>query len=214
MELQIGVCNDCDRKLPIVNRRYCLCDGCNFKRLHDGKTKEEVYRERAKGKQAIIERSVPDLSRIKGVTKASALKSISSDPKFLCTDGSRVSQVTIKRKYAEVCDRIKQTRDAVCQGSGRGDVPLSFSHTISQARCKDLGKTELIWDEENIEVEGFEAPTSKPLMAHNIWEVGTLEMKIMLLNFERKLEYIKQHDSEDYNRYMVKLDELERKLDL
>ncbi len=95
---------------------------------------------------------------------------------------------------------IAQTRLPICQGSGRSDVPLSNSHTISVARCKELGKTELIWDEDNIELEGFEAPTSNPTMAHNIWENGSLEKKTQLLNFTRKLQYIKQHDQEQYRK--------------
>ena len=117
----------------------------------------------------------------------------------------------VKRRYAEVCDRIKHTRLPMCEGSGRYDVPLSFSHTISQDDCKKMGKTELIWDERNIELEGFEAPTSRPTMAHNVWEVGSMEAKIMLLNFDRKLEFIKEHDPEGYCKIMVQLDELEQK---
>lgn len=212
-----AICNDCGKPYPIVNKKYCLCDGCNFKRLHGGKTKEEVYSERAAARNAgkpiptFVKKKL-ELSEIKGVQKASNIKQVSSQKKFRCSDGTLVSQVEIKRKYAETCDKIKQTRPAMCQGTGRYDVPLSFSHTISQADCKALGKTELIWDERNIEVEGFEAPTSNPTMAHNIWEVGTMEAKIMLLNFERKVEVIKEHDPEGYRKLMTQLDELEQKL--
>jgi hypothetical protein len=205
----------CSKLTYIVNKKYCLCDECNYKRLHNGKPKDQVYAERAKARQVsqvAIPRKQIDLANIKGVTKASKLKPISSTAKFRCSDGRLVSQVEVKRKYAETCDRIKKTRPEMCEGSGRWDVPLSFSHTISQANCKSLGKTELIWDENNIEVEGYEPPCSKPTMAHNIWEVGTIQEKIMLLNFSRKVEYIEKHDSEGYRKLMIELDELESKL--
>lgn len=205
----------CGKYGPIVNKKHYLCDACNYKRLHHGKSKEDVYAERAKSKglQGTYEKRPPvDLGSIKGVTKASKIKQVSDKDKFRCSDGTIVSQMLIKRKYAEACDKIKQTRPAMCQGTGRWDVPLSFSHTISQDDCKKLGKTELIWDERNIELEGFEAPTSNPEMAHNIWEVGSIEKKIMLLNFDRKVEFIKEHDPVGYNKLMVQLEELEQKL--
>lgn len=209
-------CSECNGHYPIVNKKRWLCDGCNYKRLHNGKSKESVYAERAKNNQRFhtvhLARKPVDLSSIRGITKASKINSISGQKKFRCSDGIMVSQVDIKRKYAETCDKIKQNRPAMCEGSGRYDVPLSFSHTISQADCKTIGKTELIWDEGNIELEGFEAPTSKPTMAHNIWEVGAMEDKIMLLNFERKLEFINEHDPEGYRKIIVQLNELEQKL--
>jgi hypothetical protein len=215
MELTRNYCKGegCGKFTIIVNKKYCLCDECNFKRLHDGKSKQETYSARAAGKVVQQFRKPPiDIENIKGVVKASKLKSISDQKKFRCSDGSLVSQVEIKRRYAETCDKIKQTRPAMCEGSGRWDVPLSFSHTISQADCKALGKTELIWDERNIELEGFEAPTSRPDMAHNIWEVGAMEDKVMLLNFNRKVDFIKIHDPEGYQNIMNQLDELEEKL--
>lgn len=223
MELTKDICRGegCGKLAFIVNKKYCLCDECNYKRLHGGRSKQDVYTDRAKQRNAgnvrvfqLPKRSIDEVignPKLK-IERASKLKQISSDKKFRCSDGTMVSQVEVKRYYAETCDKIKKTRPAMCQGSGRWDVPLSFSHTISQADCKAIGKTELIWDERNIELEGYEAPTSKPTMAHNIWEVGTMAQKIMLLNFERKVEFIKEHDPEGYNKLMVKLEELEKSM--
>ena len=105
-------------------------------------------------------------------------------------------QAIIKRKLNAVYQQIDNDREPVCQGCGRGDKPLSHSHTISQKRCKHLGKTELIWDENNIEIECF----GNRDYCHDIWEHGTIEQKRNMNNFDRKLEYIKKHDPEQYTK--------------
>lgn len=40
-------CKECGSPY-IVNKKYQLCDECNFKRLHDGRSKREVYSQRQK----------------------------------------------------------------------------------------------------------------------------------------------------------------------
>lgn len=44
----IEECSSCKRKSFIVNKTKKLCDDCNYKRLHGGKTKKEVYMEKPK----------------------------------------------------------------------------------------------------------------------------------------------------------------------
>lgn len=34
MNVEMGVCRKCDLSKPIVNRKYCLCEECNYFRLH------------------------------------------------------------------------------------------------------------------------------------------------------------------------------------
>ena len=99
-------------------------------------------------------------------------------------------QAVIKRKLNAVYQQIDNDREPVCEGCGRGDKPLSHSHTISQKRCKQLGKTELIWDAANIELECF----GDKYCCHDKWERGTQVEKWYLDNYLRKLEYIKKHD--------------------
>lgn len=41
-------CTDCGQIKYIVNRTKILCDDCNFKRLHDGKSRAEVALAKAK----------------------------------------------------------------------------------------------------------------------------------------------------------------------
>lgn len=103
-------------------------------------------------------------------------------------------QAIIKRKLSEVYSEIDNEREPVCQGCDRGSRPLSHSHTIGQKRCKQLGKTELIWDKDNIEIECF----GNRDFCHEKWEKGTIKQKRKMKNFERKLEYVKKHDPEGY----------------
>ena len=36
-----GVCRRCGRETVIVNRTHCLCDSCNYRRLHNGLSRLE-----------------------------------------------------------------------------------------------------------------------------------------------------------------------------
>lgn len=176
-------CLHCGNVRVIINRKYHLCNNCNWKRLHPGE-KKKVYQ----------------LKRTPLKRGRSKIKKISDENKYKTSSGMLVSQSYIDDMYRNVCQKIVHERYKMCQGTHRVDLPLSFSHTISRQRCKDLGKAELIWDSENIELESFEAPTSKPTAAHNIWESGTIEQKRSLFNFERKMNYLKKHDYETWKR--------------
>lgn len=45
---RFGVCSCCGERKFIANRTRVLCDACNYKRLHGGKRRAEVKRERPK----------------------------------------------------------------------------------------------------------------------------------------------------------------------
>ena len=99
-------------------------------------------------------------------------------------------QAKIKRQLHKTYQKIDAEREPVCQGCGRSNKPLSHSHTISQKRCKEIGKKELIWDEDNIELECFGTNKS----CHEIWEHGSIIQRMKLLNFDRKMEYLAKND--------------------
>lgn len=225
--IEVKICNNCKREKPIVNKRYGLCDNCNYLRLN-GKTKQEVYKERQSRNKAIRQRdnrsfqekygrgvrndgSANNTSRNSGVNRSSkgaTVKKISSQNKYRCSDGSYVTQSQINQRYANCIEKIKEEREPICQGSGVRDFPLSFSHTISRKRCKEIGKSDLVYDPDNIEVEGYHEPTSNPIAAHNIWETGTWHQKVKLLNWNRKISYILYNDPEQYKIIEQKLVEL------
>lgn len=225
---------DCGRKRRIVNKHFYLCEQKNFERL-GGKEKKEkaIEKQRARniskardgkdGNHSIYSfkrlnvQSPKDKERGNGNTDKSEfsrdnsiriskrrkrnIKSVSSTSKYYCSDGEVVSQAEINRRYQKVCKEIILERENVCEGTGRTDLPLSNSHTISQRRCKQLGKTELIWAKDNIFLESMGDSTS----AHFIWENEEFGEKEKLINFELKLEYIKIHDVEMYQKIIQKL---------
>ncbi len=144
-------------------------------------------------------RNRPDSNNWKeGNKPKKKIRPISKTNRYRCSAGELVTTQEIRDRLKVAYNSIDQAREPICQGTGRSDLPLSHSHTISQARCKALGKTELIWADGNIELESYHEPSSKPYAAHNIWADGSLEQKKTLLNFTRKLEYIKLHDPETY----------------
>lgn len=194
MERLFDKCSKCDcgQKRLIVNKKYYLCDEKNYIRLHG--EQKRIHKQK-------VERSINkkgprvDISQLKSKY---SIKKVSNVKKYRCSNGNTVSQAEIQRRYAITLDAIKLEREPVCQGTGKNNYPLSPSHTISQKRCKEIGKSELIWDPGNIEIEGYHEPSSKPIAAHNIWEVGSIEQKKSLLNWDRKIEFIRTHDPEQY----------------
>jgi len=199
-----GRCIKCNS--PVVNKKYQLCQQHNYERLHQGKSQQQVYRERNEKRNksnssAKIQKEQSSSIPLRTHSNKKRLSNVSDTNRYRCSDGTTVTKIEINRNYQRTCDEIRFERDPVCQGTGRTDLPLSFSHTISRKRCQQLGKSELVWDKENIEVESYEPPCSNPISAHNIWESASLQVKKTLLNFERKLQYIKVHDPQSWYRY-------------
>lgn len=205
---EIKRCDEIGCKYPIVNKKYGQCQKHNYERLHQGQSQAEVYQQRKKNKEQqnssdsrsrFISKVISDEHNTSGWS-SNKIRHVSKINRYKCSDGTTVTKVEINRNYQRTCDEIRNEREPVCQGTGRSDLPLSFSHTISRDRCQRLGKSELIWDKDNIELESYEPPCSNPTCAHNIWESGSLEKKKTLLNFTRKLEYIEKHDPQLYQR--------------
>lgn len=67
-------------------------------------------------------------------------------------------------------------------------------HTISQKRCKDIGKPELIWNVDNIEYSCREC--------HMAWESYKSGEFRHHKNFERRMAFMKEHDYEGYVKRM------------
>lgn len=109
-------------------------------------------------------------------------------------------QAVINRKLHAVYEEIDSEREPVCSGCLRNDKPLSHSHTISQKRCKEIGKPELIYDKNNIELECF----GDSSCCHDAWASGNIEKQIGLENFFKKLRYIKKNDTGQYTKFAMK----------
>lgn len=120
---------------------------------------------------------VPKEKVKKGIAK------VSNKAKFTCSDGTKVSQAYINRKLSEIecvgqCEAYPSER------------AVDRDHTLAQRRCKELSKSELIWDTGNI------AMSSR--LAHCEWEAyksGTFEDHA---NVVERMLYVKKHDPETF----------------
>lgn len=114
---------------------------------------------------------------------------------YYCSDGTRVSQSTIDRKYSEALrakypDMIGTPCCEACGGQSHDS-----DHTIARARCKELHKTELIWDSDNF-------PRSCRI-CHSQWEDVKGLKWVDHHNVAQRLLYLKKHDPEGYNYRMT-----------
>lgn len=111
--------------------------------------------------------------------------------KFLCSDGTYVTQDQIRHKYAK--SRSKKyagiTSIRMCEAC-EVEPSVDNDHTIAQARCKFIGKTELIWHPDN-----YPRSCRK---CHHEWENFKSGEWVHHKNVVQRLEFLKEHDPEGY----------------
>lgn len=120
---------------------------------------------------------VPKEKVKKGIAK------VSNKAKFTCSDGTKVSQAYINRKLSEIG----------CMGMCEAYPifpAMDKDHTIPQATCKNLHKTELIWDTANI------AFSSRA--AHMEWQSYAKGRFEDHANVVERMLYVKKHDPETF----------------
>lgn len=170
-------CSKCHKDKPIVNKKYNLCDDCNYERLHRGQSKGEVYSARA----ALRLKKVYQLKR-------------STKPIRQQTKGEQI----IKGKLSTVKTNIEleavQNDLYYCKGCGYSHPGLDKSHILSVKQRKDL---EL--EKENIDLLCREC--------HMDWESWDILRMGNLNCFERYVEYISRMDNETYNKITTKIEE-------
>lgn len=110
---------------------------------------------------------------------------------YYCSDGSRVSEATIQRRYSVSLrtSYIEMSVAPICQGCGKARSVHS-DHTIAKARCKVLHKTELIWNPGNY--------VRSCQRCHNEWESFKSGEWTLHLNVEERLRFLKEHDPEGF----------------
>lgn len=179
-------CNNCDQHKPIVNKKYNLCDDCNFARLHQGKTRGEVYKERADKKFA--EQITSDSVKKFGIRLRPSLK-INSKPKAVKqqTEKQKIRQTLLSQLKREIEEKAVQENKYYCWGCGTSGIGLDKSHILSVKHRKDL---EL--EEKNINLFCRKC--------HSDWESGDILRMLNLNSFEEDLMFIKQNDSGRYNK--------------
>lgn len=61
------ICSGCKQVRFIVNRTKCLCSECNYKRLHNGKSRIEVRLERNRLKKPVFRQPTGELALFKEI---------------------------------------------------------------------------------------------------------------------------------------------------
>jgi len=75
-------------------------------------------------------------------------------------------------------------------GCGCNGPAIHNDHTIAKARCKVIGKSELIWHPGN-----FESSCAK---SHDEWEAFKSGAWCLHANVEKRLRFLKEHDPEGF----------------
>ena len=114
---------------------------------------------------------------------------------YSTSSGERITQATLDRKIRATKAMISQSRLPICEGSGSSDDILDMDHTLSVDMCKKIGKAELAYDPENIVIS--------TRLVHNIWENGTIEDRMKLLNFYDRMQYLKKHCAERFISLLI-----------
>ncbi len=113
-------------------------------------------------------------------------KKQSSKIKHKASDGTGYTENQIKAKLSEAYSlRYNEQITYLCEDCGKNQATES-SHIIAKARCKQLHKTELIWDKNNF------YPSCRE--CHMRWEANDST----LVRYWQLMEYVKKHDLEGY----------------
>lgn len=123
--------------------------------------------------------------------------------RYKISTGSYVKKSKIDDLVSQAKGRLtlnaKQDGNFHCWAYGRTDEPIDCSHIISVKRCQELGKSELAWSLDNIQLEGRTAH-----LEWESWEANIEKVKCHD-NIEYKLSFIKKHDEESYHRFQILL---------
>jgi hypothetical protein len=94
-------------------------------------------------------------------------------------------------EYSKTIKRIDEEREPVCSGCGKS-TNLSNSHLISRQKCRDLGRLDLIYDEENIQkhcLMNSLIPNAGHKGCHEIFESDP-ELRPLMLDYVRNVGYV------------------------
>ncbi len=111
---------------------------------------------------------------------------------YKCSDGTRVTQDQIDRMLT-AARKIMRNNATSSKCKAYPDLEANdFDHTISQSRCKELGKTELIWNPDNMEFSSR--------IAHMEWERYRSGVFEEHQNVVRRMLFVKKHDPEGFEK--------------
>lgn len=113
--------------------------------------------------------------------------------KYTCSDGVKLTE-------NQILTRLKMLRKSIflegpkwCEGC-RTTITHSIAHIISKSRAKQINKTELIWDRNNVYPSCFKCNSAIENPKGQEWK--------NLHNKDYCLEFIKKHDKELYQKFI------------
>lgn len=175
---------------------YCRAKGCELPASRTGycashdhvARKEKREKNKPKAKQAPLQRSAFTSTR-------TAIKKVSPTNLKNTSNGERLTEKEIKERLQYAFSQKAYATDMsmacdCCEQSTWDD----HDHTISKKRCKELGKTELVYDVDNIEYSCREC--------HVRWESYKSGEFRLHKNFQKRMDYMKIHDYESWVKRM------------
>lgn len=111
--------------------------------------------------------------------------------KYFCSSGERVSEATVQKRLSEAY-RGFYLFEPIGSCEGCGEPATCTAHIVPKAICKQLGKTEMIWNPFN----WFRSCYRCNAIAEN---VSSDEIKT-LLNYNQILEVTKVLDPQRYQK--------------
>lgn len=114
---------------------------------------------------------------------------------YTTSTGARVTQRDINRHLSATYKGMMVKY--CCEACGTTNEIATHDHTISQKRCKELHKTELIWEEKNIKFSC--------IPCHNEWESYKSGEFTHHRNVEDRMSYTLTHDEQGF---MARIDHI------
>lgn len=164
---EFATCSNIECTNPVENNNTGLCASCS-----------RALRKKAK-------------EALKPKAKRKPIAKVGNKNTWLCSDGSRVTQQQIDQMLSGHAAKYKQT---ICEGCGK-ELAVCRAHIIAKSRCKAIGKTELIWDSNNMFDSCFACNLAIENPQGNAWK--------QLKNIDRCLKFIEQHDAELFVKFSL-----------
>lgn len=132
---------------------------------------------------------------LKPVKAPKPIAKVGNSNTFECSDGSKIKQIGINQMRSQAYILLESVRTDLDICEGCGGQATCHAHIIAQSRCKVINKTELIWYLDNIFPSCFECNAAIENPKGHAWK--------SLKNAQKCLDFIKIHDTELYQKFMV-----------
>lgn len=163
---------------------YCTEEGCD--RFCEGNTNFCASHNTAHRKK--------QRNDVKPAKERVGIQKVGTTNLFEASDGTKYTEQQIRDRLTRTYKNMEVPFGCAAYPH-LDDFTIDHDHTIAKARCKQLRKTQLIWDEDNIE---FSSRT-----AHKEWESYKDGKFIEHANFEKRMAFVKKHDIEGWEKRMM-----------